>query len=239
MYLPKNEREYNRLQHGSPSATRGFIAGNQFADKYHRMRPKVSLASILTTGDSLLVNKAFYDVYAYKLAFVVRYMNMEGYKFPFLKYAEKQSLVTSDQEYERNDGMLNKIMLIGNLGKDPELVVTGDGTPITKFSLAVSRSYTTSSGEKRQETEWFNIVMWRKLAEIADQYLHKGSKVYIEGRLNQRQYVDRDGNKRTSVEVTADQMEMLTPKNEGNGHSGGEQGTSDDAFMPDYPVDVT
>jgi single-strand DNA-binding protein len=104
--------------------------------------------------------------------------------------------------------MLNKIMLIGNLGKDPELNVTRDGTPYTKFTLAVSRK--TATGEK--ETEWFNIVTWRQLAEICERYLHKGSKVYIEGRLTQRKYTDKDGVQRTSVEVIANDMEMLSPK---------------------------
>src|SRR5690348_18435689 len=84
--------------------------------------------------------------------------------------------------------------------------------PFTHFSLAVNRSYTTSSGEKREETEWFNIVAWRQLAETCERYLHKGSKVYIEGRLTQRKYTDREGVQRTSGEVIASDMEMLTPK---------------------------
>src|SRR6266566_9707640 len=106
--------------------------------------------------------------------------------------------------------MLNKIMLIGNLGKDPELNVTAEGTPVTKFSLAVSRK--TSNGEK--ETEWFYIVAWRQLAEICERYLHKGSKVYIEGRLTQRKYTDRESVQRTSVEVIANDMKMLDRKPE-------------------------
>ena len=108
--------------------------------------------------------------------------------------------------------MLNKIMLIGNLGRDPELNVTSDGTPVTKFSLAVSRNYTTKSGEKREETEWFNIVAWRQLAETCERYLHKGSKVYIEGRVAQRKYTDKNGLERSTVDVIASDMEMLTPK---------------------------
>ena len=84
-------------------------------------------------------------------------------------------------EKGRYRSMLNKIMLIGNLGKDPELQITSEGTPFTRFSLAVNRSYTSSSGEKVEETEWFNIVVWRQLAEICERYLHKGSKVYLEG----------------------------------------------------------
>ncbi len=95
--------------------------------------------------------------------------------------------------------MLNKIMLIGHLGKDPEMNYTPSGIAMTKFSLAVSRSYKVpATGEKRDETEWFNIVAWRQLAETCSTYLHKGSKVYIEGRLTQRKYTDREGVQRTS-----------------------------------------
>ena len=110
--------------------------------------------------------------------------------------------------------MLNKIMLIGNLGRDPELNVTSDGTPVTKFSLAVNRRYKGGDGEQKEETEWFNIVAWRQLAEICERYLHKGSKVYIEGRLTQRKYTDREGVQRIAVEVIASDMKMLDKKPE-------------------------
>src|SRR2546427_8967361 len=129
--------------------------------------------------------------------------------------------------------MLNKIMLIGNLGRDPELNVTSDGTPVTKFSLAVSRNYTTKSGERKEETEWFNIVAWRQLAEICERYLHKGSKVYVEGRLSQRKYTDREGVQRTSVEVIISDMEMLSPKPAGAGTEEVVVETND-PFLPDY-----
>src|SRR5207248_8126124 len=108
--------------------------------------------------------------------------------------------------------MLNKIMLIGNLGKDPDLQVTSEGTPFVRFSLAVNRSYKTQSGEKKEEAEWFNIVAWRQLAETCEKYLHKGSKVYIEGRLTQRKYTDKNGIERIAVEVIANDMEMLSPR---------------------------
>jgi single-strand DNA-binding protein len=138
--------------------------------------------------------------------------------------------------------MLNKIMLIGNLGRDPELQVTSDGTPFTRFSLAVSRNYKTNSGEKKEETEWFNIVAWRQLAEICERYLHKGSKVYIEGRLTQRKYTDKNGMERTMVEVVASDMEMLTPKSAPGGSEGYAAASVDehnDPFLPDYPDDVS
>src|SRR2546421_9545503 len=115
--------------------------------------------------------------------------------------------------------MLNKIMLIGNLGRDPEMNYTQNGTALTKFSLAVSRSYKTSSGEKRDETEWFNIVAWDKLAELCNQYLHKGSKAYIEGRVSQRKYTDKNGIERYAFDVVASDMEMLSPKPAQSGSS--------------------
>src|SRR2546427_11589865 len=132
--------------------------------------------------------------------------------------------------------MLNKIMLIGNVGKDPELQLTAEGTPFTRFSLAVNRSYTSSSGEKVEETEWFNIVVWRQLAEICERYLHKGSKVYLEGRLSQRKYTDREGVQRKSVEVIASDMEVLSPKAVS---SGVEVGENYDRFLPDFPDDAS
>ncbi len=136
--------------------------------------------------------------------------------------------------------MLNKIMLIGNLGRDPELQVTSDGTPFTRFSLAVSRTYKTANGEKREETEWFNVVAWRQLAETCERYLHKGSKVYIEGRLQQRKYTDKNGIERSGVDVIASDMEMLTPKAASSGSEGYAAGSADDRdpFLPDLPDDL-
>jgi single-strand DNA-binding protein len=127
--------------------------------------------------------------------------------------------------------MLNKIMLIGNLGRDPELNVTSDGTPVTKFTIAVNRNVKTQSGERREETEWFNVVAWRQLAETCERYLHKGSKVYIEGRLTQRKYTDREGVQRTSVEVIATDVQFLDPKPSSKAD---EEITSDiDPFLPE------
>ncbi|QBD80128.1 single-stranded DNA-binding protein [Ktedonosporobacter rubrisoli] len=114
---------------------------------------------------------------------------------------------------------MNKIMLIGNLGRDPEMSYTPTGVAVTKFSLAVNRISKSPSGERQEETDWFNIVTWRQLAETCNTYLHKGQKVYIEGRLTQRKYTDKEGNQRTAVEVIANDMEMLTPKNQ-SGSSG-------------------
>lgn len=133
--------------------------------------------------------------------------------------------------------MLNKIMLIGNLGRDPEMSYTPDGTAITKFSLAVSRrSKDRDTGERREETTWFNIVAWRQLAEIMNQYLHKGSKVYIEGRMTSRKYTNKDGVEVTAWEVVASEMEMLEPRGATSSQEGGRSGGyGDDMGADDIP----
>jgi single-strand DNA-binding protein len=107
---------------------------------------------------------------------------------------------------------LNKVMIIGHLGRDPEMRYTPSGRPVTSFSVATSRSWTTAEGERRTETEWFNIVAWASLAEICNQYLKKGHLVYIEGRLQTRRWEDEGGNKRTATEVVAREMIMLNEK---------------------------
>jgi len=119
---------------------------------------------------------------------------------------------------------MNKIILIGNLGRDPEMSYTPSGTAWTKFSLAVSRTYKGQNGERQTETEWFNIVAWNKLAEIANKFLQKGHKVYVEGRLSQRKYTDSNHVERTVVEVVINEMEMLTPKDR-------QQPSSSDNFL--------
>jgi single-strand DNA-binding protein len=134
--------------------------------------------------------------------------------------------------------MLNKIMLIGNLGRDPELSYTQNGKAIAKFSLAVSRRRRDESGEMHEETQWFNVVAWERLAETCNNYLQKGSKVYIEGRITSRKYTDKDNIERTVWEVTATDMEMLTPKGaSGSGGSGGSGGAgySDEMGADDVP----
>ena len=137
--------------------------------------------------------------------------------------------------------MLNKAMLIGNLGKDPEFAITMEGISVSRFSLAVNR-FSKKGDERIKETEWFNIVAWRQLAEICEKYLHKGSKVYIEGRVTQRKYTDKNGLERMSVDVTITDMEMLTPKSASSGsesYSAVGVGDSNDPFLPDYPDDLS
>lgn len=104
---------------------------------------------------------------------------------------------------------INKVILVGNLGKDPELRYTPAGQAVATFSLATSERYKDRNGEMQEKTEWHNIVAWRQLAEICGKYLHKGRQVYIEGRIQTRSYDDRDGNKKYITEIVADQMQML------------------------------
>lgn len=103
---------------------------------------------------------------------------------------------------------LNKVMLIGNLGTDPEMRYTANGSAVTTFRLAVSRTFG-GEGERREETEWFTIVAWNKLAELLGQHLQKGRKVYVEGRLVQRSWDGPDGQKRYRTEVVANQVLFL------------------------------
>ncbi len=109
---------------------------------------------------------------------------------------------------------LNKVMLIGHLGKDPEVQHLDQGVTLAKFSLATSESYIDKSGQKVDQTEWHNIVIWRKLAEIAEQYLKKGSFVYVEGKIRTRSWDDKEGNKRYSTEIIADNFTMLDKKSD-------------------------
>lgn len=109
-------------------------------------------------------------------------------------------------------GSLNKVLLIGRLGKDPEISFTGEGIAITKFSIATDESYTDKEGERKEKTEWHNIVLYRKKAETAHQYLKKGSLVYIEGKIQSREYTDRENVKRRVYDINATEFQMLTPK---------------------------
>jgi len=114
---------------------------------------------------------------------------------------------------------LNKVMLIGNLGKDPEVRFTASGQAVASFSLATSEKFKGKSGEMEERTEWHNITLWGKLAEIAGEYLSKGKTVYIEGRLQTRKWQDKSGNDRYTTDIVGDKMQMLSPKGE---RSGGE-----------------
>jgi len=104
---------------------------------------------------------------------------------------------------------LNKVMLIGNVGKDPEMRYTANGSAVTSFSLACNRTFQTPDGERREETDWFEIVTWNKLAELCSQFLQKGRQAYVEGRLHTRSWEGQDGQKRYRTEVVAQTVLFL------------------------------
>jgi single-strand DNA-binding protein len=116
---------------------------------------------------------------------------------------------------------LNKAMIIGNLTRDPEVKTTPSGTSVTSFSVATNFVWTDANGQKQEKAEYHNVVAWRKLAEIIGQYLKKGSKVYIEGRLQTRDWTGQDGVKRYRTEIIADNMIMLDRAGAGNASAGG------------------
>ena len=109
---------------------------------------------------------------------------------------------------------LNKVQIIGNLGRDPEMRFTQDGTPVTNFSVAVSNSWQGRDGEQRERTEWFRVVAWQRLAEISNEYLRTGGKVYVEGRLETQKWQDQEGNDRYTTELIARDLLMLGGRND-------------------------
>ncbi len=130
---------------------------------------------------------------------------------------------------------VNKVILIGNLGADPEVRYTPDGAPVANFNLATSESWNDrTSGEKQERTEWHRLVVWRKLAEIAGQYLKKGSKIYIEGKLQTRSWEDQSGQKRYTTEVVVNELQMLDSRGEGGGGDGGISRDPGPAAQPEY-----
>lgn len=114
-------------------------------------------------------------------------------------------------------GSLNKVQLIGNLGRDPELKSTPSGQSVARFSIATTETLKNAQGEKQSKTEWHNIVVWGKAAEIADKYLRKGKQVYVEGRIQYREYTGQDGAKKTAVDIRCDNFVMLGRMDDGAG----------------------
>ena len=114
---------------------------------------------------------------------------------------------------------LNKVILIGRLGRDPECRYLPNGDAVCNFSIATSESWKDQSWQKKERTEWHNITMYRKLAEIAAQYLQKGSLVYLEGKIQSRKYTGKDGIERTAYEIIGSEMKMLSSKAEGSSES--------------------
>jgi single-strand DNA-binding protein len=116
-------------------------------------------------------------------------------------------------------GSLNKVMLIGNLGKDPEIRAIPSGVKVANFSIATTERYTDKNGQKVDKTEWHNIVMWRGLAEVAEKYLKKGKQIFVEGRLQTRSWDDQTGQKKYMTEIVADNMVMLGSPRDGGGEA--------------------
>ena len=117
--------------------------------------------------------------------------------------------------------MVNKVILIGNLGRDPELRYTQNGTPVASLNVATSRRWKGQDGQMQEQTEWHKVVVWSRLAELCNEYLSKGSKVYIEGRLQTRKWQDQNGNDRYTTEVVAQDVQFLTPRGATAGGPGG------------------
>jgi single-strand DNA-binding protein len=137
---------------------------------------------------------------------------------------------------------LNKVMVIGNMGRDPEMRYTPSGKPVTSFSLASSRSWVTPNGERREETEWFNVVAWGGLAEICNQKLFKSQQVYVEGRLQTRSWEDENGQRHFRTELVASDMIILGPRDNnrnkfGTNNTHGENYSNED-FLPEFFEDT-
>lgn len=138
--------------------------------------------------------------------------------------------------------MVNKAILVGRLGRDPEVRYTTSGTPVANFSLATDESWTDKNGERQRRTEWHQIVVWSRLAEICERYLRKGRLVFIEGQIQNREWEDRDGNRRRTTEIVARNMQMLGSRSDEMGTGQGAQRPSSRAPQPSQPsqeVEIT
>ena len=122
---------------------------------------------------------------------------------------------------------VNKVIPVGNVGKDPETRYLEGGTAVCSFSLATSESYRNRDGERVTNTEWHNIVLWRGLAEVAEKYVKKGSQLFIEGRIRSRSWEDKDGNKRYTTEIVGDNMQMLGRRSDDQGSQDSQKGTQE------------
>ncbi len=131
---------------------------------------------------------------------------------------------------------VNKVILLGNLGKDPEIRTLESGTKLARISVATNDYFKNKSGETIERTEWHNVILWRQRADIAEKFLQKGSQVYIEGRLQTRQWDDKDGNKRYTTEIIADVLNMVGGKPSGSGADSKQaQGNDNLPESPDLP----
>ncbi len=134
-------------------------------------------------------------------------------------------------------GSVNKVILVGNLGRDPELRYTPSGQPVANFSLATNERWTSPDGSKQEVTTWHRVVAWGRLAEFVQQYLTKGIKVYVDGRLSNRQWTTKNGETRTTVEIIAREIVILSPKGDANQNLPVEEETLSDELPEDLPPD--
>lgn len=130
---------------------------------------------------------------------------------------------------------LNKVILIGRLGRDPEVRYMPNGEAVCNFSVATSESWNDRNGQRVERTEWHNITMYRRLAEIAGQYLKKGSQVYLEGRIQSRKYQGKDGIERTAYDIIANEMKMLGGRNDNSGGASYDDGYNQGSYQPQAP----
>ncbi len=132
---------------------------------------------------------------------------------------------------------INKVILVGRLGRDPEVRYTPDGTAVANFSIATSEEWKDKgTGEKKEKTEWHRIVAWRRLGEICGEYLSKGSQIYIEGRIQNREWEDKEGIKRNTTEIVASQMQMLGSRDAGDVSTSGAKAPTSDYQEPAGPA---
>jgi single-strand DNA-binding protein len=135
-------------------------------------------------------------------------------------------------------GSVNKVILVGNLGADPEVRSLSSGTKVARIRIATSETYKNREGERVTNTEWHSVNLWRGLADVAERFLKKGSSVYIEGKLRTRSYDDKEGNTKYVTEIEADQMTMLGGRNDGGGNSGGDYASNDGPRDTSEPAKV-
>ncbi|MBR5957069.1 MAG: single-stranded DNA-binding protein [Salinivirgaceae bacterium] len=134
--------------------------------------------------------------------------------------------------------MINKAILVGNVGGDPDVRTLENNVKVATISLATSERYTDSNKQKQERTTWHRVVLWRNLAEVVEKYVHKGSQLYIEGRISNRQYKDKDGNDRYATEIVANDMKLLGKRDDGNRQPEGPQlGTVPPPSTEEMPAD--
>ncbi len=141
-----------------------------------------------------------------------------------IKFRKRQTKLTDKSDSMRG---VNRVMLIGNLGKDPDVQFLDGNIAVAKFPLATTETFKDRSGKLISQTEWHTVVLWRGLAELAQKYLHKGSLVYIEGRLRTRSWEDKEGNRKFATEVVGDNLIMLDKRIDGGGMPGHHDGNTE------------